>query len=213
MVKRKIIVPVVLSLVLLATFAATTTSAAPSHSVVQDNTAHPAIDWNVSMATMPHRPESGPCDHGSVLSNIYKWSPTDPDGGQDYIIHSYLQKLVDTSGVYCGYSQAFTSVNAVRVWPFGPEPFVAAYTQLWQANQSLYLGGYSWSGLGYAQNDQSTWWFYGPRIWVTCNSPVEGWGDWQEQNNANGEWYLVTSNTQPAEGQATGAWSATVAPC
>jgi len=147
------------------------------------------------------------CDHGVVLSAIQLY---DQDG--DFFIVVYVQKLVDTHGTYCGYTQPFTRIRTTRAYPFSDEPMVAAYTQLYQQS-GLYLDGYTWTGLGYAKNDQSDWWFYGPRVWVTCGSPVHAWGSWLEQASSTGEWYLVQSNTQPAEGESVGTFSSVVTAC
>jgi hypothetical protein len=126
------------------------------------------------------------------------------------MVNIYLRRWTDNAGTYCGYMQAITAVSSDCGVGCGDEPVVGAWVQMYQQD-GFYLGGYSWSGLGYAKTTPNYWWFAGPLTWVTCGSPVKAYGSWLEQYNVNGERDFGV--TVPADGESNGLFTGSVAPC
>jgi hypothetical protein len=151
----------------------------------------------------PHVPHWPPCQSGVWLD--YTWSRD--TGDQSIVVYSYLRKQTDNSGNYCGQMQPVTLVKNSGGVGSGDEPLVNAIVQLYR-DDNTYLGGYTWSGIGYSHIYQD-WWFYGPSIAVACGTSVRAYGSWLEKLQAGGEAdFGITVNADgDSIGLFTGAWS------
>lgn len=116
---------------------------------------------------------------------------------------TYIAKWTDNAGTYCGYLQPMTLVYSGECPNQGQEPISYAQIRLYQQS-GLYLDGYSWSGLGYA-TCAGDWYYYGPLVWVTCNSPVHAYGSWLETANSSGE--NDFGFPAASDGESLGIWS------
>jgi hypothetical protein len=161
-----------------------------------------ALPSSLNSVHIPYTPRHAgvpyyPCQTGS-------WVEWQGFGNNSYRMWTYLRRLTDNSGHYCGYYQPVSIAQATSTWPFGDEPMNYNVVQLWQAD-GTYLDGYTWSGLLWLKADQTFQWMWGPGVWVTCGSPVKAWSSWQETISSNQE--TDYGFGAPSDGEDDGEWT------